>query len=105
MYRADYQPKVQEWFHGVGTLPTSGIVMADVELAFFLMESAMGYATMTCDPHQCEVCNAFATMWWDVCNSLEGPVRIRMQRIMRDNGVPFPPAPAEEVGSAVPSAL
>lgn len=84
----------------------SGKVITDGEVAAFLVHSAREQSNHWCDTHFCEVCNAFASMWWDWMSELPGITRIRVQRFMREAGIPFPPSPSEEVGNdAVPASL
>lgn len=87
--------------------PTKGgSVISDIEVAHFLATSASGLMFDTCSNPLCDVCNAFNKVWWDWMAQLSGPVRVRVQRLMLDHGIEFPPAPWEEVPTnAVPTAL
>lgn len=77
--------------------PTKGgSVISDIEVAHFLATSASGMSMETCPDPLCEVCNAFNAVWWDWMSQLSGPVRIKVQRLMLDHGIPFPPTPWEE---------
>jgi hypothetical protein len=75
-----------------------GLVIADHEVEYFLMHMASGMARLTCQTVECEVCVASCRFWWDWCNSLHGANRIRMQRRMRELGVPLPPHFGDVVG-------
>lgn len=97
MNRDEYKQFWGETFGAPDYPPTSGRVITDGEVAAFLVESATERSGKWCDPTYCEVCNAFTSLWWDWMNELPGVTRLKVQRVMREAGVPFPPTPSEEV--------
>jgi hypothetical protein len=92
------------WLGKVGA-SSGGIAIRDEEVAHFLCKFAEIVSITPClFGASCEACNLERAIWWDWCNSLAGPVRIRLQRVMRDCGIPLPPGPWEEVPTnAVPT--
>jgi hypothetical protein len=90
---------LMEWEEQDARQRTGGLVVQDRELAYFLVNSAVGHHSMECNDGKCLVCNHFSAVWWELCNDLAGPTRIRMQRIMREADIPFPNGPWEVVGT------
>ena len=94
------------WLGKVGR-PTNSVVIPETEVAHFLIKHAELMAIHQCAyGSDCEACNIEHAMWWEWEISLAGPVRIRLQRVMRECGIPLPPSPWEEVPTnAVPTPL
>lgn len=84
---------------GGNTTPTlGGLVVRDEEIAYGLLLTADLLMFAPCPIENCEACDLAHTYWWDMCNSLDRKVAIRLQRFMSDAGVAFPPSPTTVVG-------
>lgn len=106
MNRHQLQERLGKYFAPDGAPTKGGLVVREEELAYSLYMLAMldepcGLPTSDCVP-----CNMMYTHWWETYADLDHRVALRLQYVMRINGVPLPPAPSEEVHTnAVPSAL
>src|SRR5688572_8693728 len=79
------------WWEGLVGHPTS-LVVRDEEVAHFLCRMAEYMHRAPCFyGRDCDACNIDRDLWWDWCNNLAGPVRIRLQRVMRECDIPLPP--------------
>lgn len=81
----------------------SAIPIPDADLAALLSGAARSYAQNPCpvdgSDGECENCNAHRRVWWDACNALERSVCLRLQRWLRENGIPLPDAPWEDLNA------
>jgi hypothetical protein len=77
--------------------PTSKLVITDWEVETFLYWGAKFFLLEDCGIKNCRRCDQAHNLWWEWCQSLHGANRVRLQRTMRDNGVPLPPGPAHGV--------
>lgn len=52
-----------------------------------------------CDAPDCETCNVFNTLFWEISNALPMAARIRYQKALRESGIELPPSPWELVAA------
>ena len=96
MHRKEPHEYIQRVFGEVGKPTKGGPVVRDDEVAFMLAVTADLMSRSFCLKVDCEKCDSFNALWWEWCNSLSGPIRIRLQGHLRNAGIPFPPGPYEE---------
>lgn len=90
----------QEWvdtINGEGSGAVRPLIITDEEVAVFLAGYADMMAMKPCPIPTCSGCEEAQRYWWDWCNSLSGPVRIRLQRHLREVGVPLPRHPGDDI--------
>jgi hypothetical protein len=74
-----------------------GLIIKDEEVEAMLWWGAKLRQVLMCPIAECEACEEADRFWWDWCNSIMGPNRVRLQRKMTEDGVPFPPHPGDDV--------
>ncbi len=72
-----------------------GLVIKDAEVEVFLYWAAKLRKLTPCPVRECDWCENADRFWWDWCNSMHGANRIRLQREMKQNGIPLPPHPGD----------
>ncbi len=82
----------------------SAPLLTEEEIANLLFWTAGYFSTVECPTGDtmCEECEPSHRLWWDLSNSLSGIVRVRLHRFMREEGIPFPHHPGDDI--AVPTA-
>lgn len=106
MNREQAEQMRKRLFVGVGEAPAGGMVVRDHETAWMLLRWADLMARQQCGDLTCEACEADWHLWWDLCNGLAGPTRIRMQKLMLETGIPLPAGPVTIMERhAVPTSL
>jgi hypothetical protein len=83
---------------------TSGLVITDDEVATFLAAYADMMHLKPCPFPHCPGCEEAQRYWWDWCNSLCGPVRVRLQKHLLESDIPLPFHPGDDI-DVVPTAL
>lgn len=98
-----HEPKritFEEWVAAVNGEEWGGVrplVIKDDELAVFLASYADMLHLKPCPFPRCDTCEEAQRYWWDWCNSLSGPIRIRLQRHLKAQRIPLPRHPGDDV--------
>lgn len=75
----------------------AGSVLTQDEVAAVLWLMAVALDTLKCPVGDCENCNNYRLLFWDLSNGLPRNLRIRYQANVRAAGYNLPEAPWEEV--------
>lgn len=95
----------QEWVRARLEAVQSAPLLTEDEIGNLLFWSAGFFHLEPCPTsgEMCEVCGPSHHLWWDICNSLSGISRIKLQRSLRESDIPLPPHPGDDV-DVVPTA-
>lgn len=90
-----YMRKIEDtWANKWGSFPTMGGTRCyeqEEHKAVMLIAMADGMRSGCPEGvEDCEACAAIASVWWEECNALDRRVRVRMQWVMAELGIPLP---------------